>query len=68
MNEQLIPDLAPLASESDVLPHDLPLESGGEDSITTKQGAVPKEPLVSLSRILFSAVDICVYCGGKFVG
>ncbi|XPS97382.1 hypothetical protein M3J09_006613 [Ascochyta lentis] len=26
------------------------------------------EPPVTLSRVLFQACDICIYCGGKFVG
>lgn len=26
------------------------------------------EPSVTLSRVLFQACDVCIYCGGKFVG
>ncbi|KAF1350322.1 hypothetical protein EJ07DRAFT_139398 [Lizonia empirigonia] len=26
------------------------------------------EPPVTLSRVLFQACDVCIYCGGKFVG
>lgn len=33
-------------------------ETGGSDI----------EPPVTLSRVLFQACDVCIYCGGKFVG
>ena len=31
-------------------------------------GPEQAEPLVTLSRVLFQACDVCIYCGGKFVG
>lgn len=68
LNEFLIPELQPSALGRDLGEPNPPVD-GIEDSWgSAKQGGAPKEPLISLSRILFSAIDRCVSCGGKFVG
>ncbi|KAK5162632.1 hypothetical protein LTR04_003214 [Oleoguttula sp. CCFEE 6159] len=42
-------------------------EDGGVEQIVTegKQGA---NKIATLARILFATCDVCVYCGGKYVG
>ena len=67
LNEQLVPDLQSVCPDEAMLAADAPVGIG-DPSDATKQGVLVKEPLVSLARVLFSAVDRCVCCGGKFIG
>jgi hypothetical protein len=45
---------------------DVDATAGAEDTSDTslKDGV---EPNISLARLLFSACDVCILCGGKFV-
>lgn len=45
-------------------------DAGAGEPSLAKQGETANghHALMTLARLLFSACDICIYCGGKFVG
>jgi hypothetical protein len=43
-------------------------QSGGEESRNLATEEEQRDTTITLARVLFLACDVCIYCGGKFVG